>query len=113
MKILILILILIPILSFSNKNNNVVMLKVISKSKIKKIDIEMLNSSIEMNLTKLNYGIISQDIQEEALKEQQEQRKSDCYDDSCLVDTGRMLAARELLILDIKIREKDYFKYKL
>jgi hypothetical protein len=108
-KKLILIITLIPILLFSAEIQKTVMVKIISESKIKKIDIEMLNSSLEMNLTKLNYGIISQDIQEEALKEQQNQRKSDCYDDGCLVDTGRMLAARELLVLNIKKRAKDFF----
>ena len=92
---------------------NTIMIKINSKSKISKTDLETFNTYLEVGLTKLDYGIISKEIQEEALKEQKIQRKSDCYDEKCLVDTGRMLAARELLILDIKIREKDYFKYKL
>ena len=101
MKIIILFLIFTVSITIQAEIKDTVMIKINSKSDISKIDLEMLNTSLEISLTKLDYGIISKEVQEEALKKQKEQRKTDCYDEECLVDTGRMLAARELLLLNI------------
>ena len=104
---------LFSIFLYGEDNDNIIMLKITPNFKAKKTDLEILSTSLEMNLTKLGYTIISESIQEEALKEQKDQRKSDCYDDKCLVDTGKMLAARKLLIVSISKRKKTFFiKFK-
>ena len=112
MKIIIL-MILSGLLYAVNPNDNIIMLKITPNFKAKKIDFEMLSTSLEMNLTANGYQIINEQIQKEALEEQKKQQKSDCYDDKCLVDTGRMLAARKLLMVNISKRKKTYFiKFK-
>ncbi len=57
-------------------------------------------------LTTIGYSLIDSKTQEEALKEQSEQRKKGCYDDECLVDTGKMLAARGLVVVEVEKRDK-------
>jgi hypothetical protein len=74
---------------------------------------EIIKTSIETNLTSLGYGIINENIQNEAIEEQKKQQNSDCYDDQCLVDTGRMLAAKKLLIIKISNKDNDKFFIKL
>jgi hypothetical protein len=58
-------------------------------------------NGVEEELTNLKFSIVDKKIQEEALEEQRKQRNSDCYDDKCLVDTGKMLAAKAVILIDV------------
>jgi len=108
------LLILISLSVFaSKKTDNLIIFKIIPNYEISESHIELLNTSIETNLTNLGYGIINEKIQNEALDEQKKQQNSDCYDDQCLVDTGRMLAAKKLLIIRVSKQENDKFFIKL
>ncbi len=85
------------------KENQTVMLKVITKEfEMDKDEKDILRSGLEDKLTETGYSIISEKAQEEALKEQSEQRKKECYDEECIVDVGKMIAARFLCLVDIK-----------
>lgn len=95
------------------KIDNLIIFRVITDENISKSNIDMINTSVETNLTSLGYGIINEKIQNEALEEQKEQQKSECYDDQCLVDTGRMLAAKKLLIIRITKQKTGNFFIKL
>ncbi len=97
----------------SKKADNIIIFKVIPDAGISSVNVDMLNISIETNLTRLGYGIINEKIQNEAIEEQKKQQNSDCYDDSCLVDTGRMLAAKKLLIIKISRQSENNFFIKL
>ncbi len=58
--------------------------------------------------------LISKEQQNEALKEQAEQQNSDCYDDACLVSTGRMMATQMIFIVTISKMGNEYvFKARL
>ena len=110
MKKIIFILIILSVnLLATNKVDNLILFKVISEKEIIKPNIEMIKTSLEANLTSLGYGIIDEKIQEEALKEQKKQQSSDCYDDQCLVDTGRMLTAKKLLIIRVSKKSDNNF----
>ena len=61
---------------------------------------------MEMSLTQNSYSLIDEATQEEALKGQRTEIEDDCIDDSCLMDTGKMLAARYIFIVDITELEK-------
>ncbi len=62
---------------------------------------EVIKNGVEEILTKKSYSIIDEAVQKEALKEQSEQRKKECYDESCIVETGKMLSAKYLFIINI------------
>lgn len=99
MKKIILLLFLATSLLFSQNEN----LKVI----------ETIRAVTEQEITKKGFSIIDQIVQEDALKEQSEQRKKGCYDDSCLVDTGKMLAAQRLFLVDINKLGEEQFLFKI
>ncbi len=67
---------------------------------------------VEEALTEMNFTLVDQKAQEEALKEQTEQREKGCYDDECLVDTGKMLAARGLIVVEVEKRDESIFRFK-
>ncbi len=71
-----------------------------------------LRTGIEEGLTENNFSLISEEVQKEALKEQAHQRQKECYDESCLVDTGKMLAARGLVIVEIVKKNEKYYLFK-
>jgi len=75
--------------------------------------IETIRAVTEQEITKKGFSIIDQIVQEDALKEQSEQRKKGCYDDSCLVDTGKMLAAQRLFLVDINKLGEEQFLFKI
>jgi len=85
-----------------------VMLEIQSKSKVS----NDFRDGVEEILTSLNYSLVDKRAQEEALKNQSEQRNSECYDDSCLVDTGKMLAAKSLIIVEVEKKGKESYKFK-
>ncbi len=91
-----------------------IMLKIVSNDfKLENNQNAVFRSGVEEALTENKYSLISEEIQNETLKEQAEQRKKECLDESCLVDTGKMLAARGLLVVDIvKAKTSDMFKLK-
>jgi hypothetical protein len=90
------------------------MLKVKSNFDLTASIVEVFRSGAEDSLTAKGYLLISKQQQEEALKEQAKQQKSDCYDDACLVDTGKMMAAQMIFIIDINKTENNYlFKIRL
>ncbi len=86
-----------------------VMLKVRSNFDLDISVLNTLRSGAEEILTERGYLLISKEQQEEALKEQVEQQKSDCYDDACLVEMGKMLAAQKVLFIDINEVKSEYF----
>lgn len=84
------------------------------KIKISDGVLDSIRGGIEAQLTYNNYTLISETAQEAALKEQAQQRKKGCYDDNCLVATGKMLAARELFVMEISFAGSDYiFKLRM
>ena len=110
MKTIIFFILLLSINLFSkNIVKNIVIFKVIPNFKLSDSQKESINSAIESNLTSYGYGIINEKIQNEALNEQKKQYNSDCYDETCLVDTGRMLAAQKLII--VKVFKQNNNKY--
>lgn len=91
-----------------------VMLKMNSQSSISNDIRVSFRSGIEEVLTQNGYSLIDEFAQNQALKEQASQRKQACYDDACLISTGKMLAAKALFIVDVIPMKKDYlFKIRL
>ena len=56
---------------------------------------------VEEALTSNNKSLINEDIQKEALESQGIDGEDGCLDDSCLIDTGKMLAAKIIIIIDV------------
>ncbi len=111
--ILILTILLVSIELYGNKKLPV-MLKVRSNFSLDSSIINTLRSGAEEILTTKGYELISKNQQEEALKEQRGQEESACLDDTCLVDTGKMLAAQKFLIIDInRVKNEYFFKGKM
>lgn len=73
---------------------------------------EDFRDGIEEHLTQQGYSLIDQNSQNQALKEQAEQRKKACYDDSCLLDTGKMLAARALIVAEVSLKGTNRYRFK-
>ncbi len=69
-----------------------------------------LRSAAEQTITNKNFTILDQSIQEEALAGQTE---SGCLDDSCLMDTGKMLAASRIFIVKISPLGKNQYLFKI
>ncbi len=101
-------------LTIFGDNNSTVMLKVNTKSfELTKESSYVLRMGVSEVLTKESYALIDEASQEEALKEQSEQREKDCFDEMCLVDTGKMLAAKEIFLVEIvKMGDKYVFALK-
>ncbi len=116
MKVIFAILLLMLSVNIFSQNNELktIMLKMVSKGFTIDENAEAIfRSGVEEVLTENKYSLISEEIQNETLKEQAEQRKKECLDESCLVDTGKMLAARMLFIIEvIKSDETHLFKIK-
>ncbi len=95
-------------------NSFPIMLKFVSKDfKLENNQNAIFRSGVEESLTENKYSLISEETQEETLKEQSMQRNKECLDESCLVDTGKMLAARGLFIIEVIKSKNDYlFKIK-
>ncbi len=67
---------------------------------------------VEEALTQMNYSLVDEKAQKEALKENAKARNSECYDDECLVDTGKMLAARALISVTVDKKNDKLYKFK-
>ncbi len=109
-KIVMLIFFIFPVILFSADKNdkveNTVMVQLVSKNiKLSEESLDVIKGATEVVLTKSGYFLIDEDAQREALKEQADQRKKECVDESCLVDTGRMLAA--FRIINIEVTQTD------
>ncbi len=105
-NLLILIFLFTSVLLFGSEYP--IMLQIQSKTEIS----EDLRDGIEEGLTQLKYSLIDEQTQKEALKEQANQRKSECFDESCLVDTGKMLAAKALIIVEVSKKDDSNYKFK-
>ncbi|MBN2695375.1 hypothetical protein JXR93_12005 [bacterium] len=108
------LLLLFASLSIFGDNQSTVMLKVNTKSfELSKDSSYVLRMGVSEVLTKNSYALIDEISQEEALKEQSEQREKECFDELCLVDTGKMLAAKGIFLVEIvKMGEKYIFSLK-
>ncbi len=73
---------------------------------------EDFRGGVEEGLTQNGYSLVSEEIQKEALKEQATQRKKECYDESCLVDTGKMLAAKGLFLVEVTKKSDKLYLFK-
>ncbi len=67
---------------------------------------------VEEGLTENGYSLVNEDDQKETLKEQANQRKQECFDESCLVDVGKMLAAKGLVIVEVVQKDEKSFSFK-
>jgi len=67
---------------------------------------------VEESITVMGYSLVDEKAQQEALKENAKARKSECYDDECLVDTGKMLAARALISVEVEKKDDNLYKFK-
>ena len=114
MKYYLSLMILIIISTSLSGNDLPVMLKVKANFNLDAGIISTFRSGAEDSLTAQKYMLISKTQQEEALKEQANQQNSDCYDDACLVDTGRMMATQMIFIVTVSKMESEYiFKARL
>ncbi len=66
----------------------------------------------EQGLTKIGYSFVNEEDQIQTLKEQTEQRKKECYDENCLVDVGKMLAAKGIIIVEVTKKETNVYSFK-
>ncbi len=73
-----------------------------------------VGTTAEDIITKLGFTLLSKDIQNETLKEQATKSETgSCLDDSCLIDTGKMLAAKRLFVIKIVEIKKDNYMFKI
>ena len=73
-----------------------------------------VGTTAEDIITKLGFTLLSKDIQNETLKEQATKNETgNCLDDSCLIDTGKMLAAKRLFVIKIVEIKKDNYMFKI
>ncbi len=117
MKIVIIVIVLLLSVSLFAQNkkdeSKVIMLKIVAKGfTLNESSEAIFRSGVEEVLTENKYSLVSEEVQNETLKEQAEQRKKECLDESCLVDTGKMLAARGLFVVDV-IKSKESYLFKL
>ncbi len=74
---------------------------------------EDFRGGVEEILTANNYSLVNKEVQEETLKEQANQRKKECYDESCLVDVGKMLAAKGLVMVEVTKKGDKLYLFKV
>jgi len=80
----------------------------------KKIVETTIRSAAEETITKSGFSLLSEEIQNEALKEQGAQTEDgDCIDDSCLMDTGKMLAAQRLFLVKVSDFGNSNYMFKI
>ena len=72
-----------------------------------------LRSAAEEVITKSGFSLLSEQIQNEALKEQSTQTEDECIDDSCLMDTGKMLSAQRLFLIRVNDLGKENYMFKI
>ncbi len=101
MKYLLYLIYFFIFFSLYAKNNTVILQIEPKRFTLTPEGLEIIKGAAESAVTKSGFILIDPQAQEEALKEQAEQRKKDCYDNECLVDTGKMLAANKIVKLEI------------
>ncbi|MBN2694116.1 PEGA domain-containing protein [bacterium] len=96
-------------------DNNTVILQIEPKRfTLSQEGLEIIKGAAETAITKSGFILIDPQAQEEALKEQAEQRKKDCYDNECLVDTGKMLAANKIVKLEVsELTSSEKYRFVL
>ncbi len=73
-----------------------------------------IRSAAEETITKSGFSLLSEEIQNEALKEQGAQTDDgDCIDDTCLMDTGKMLAAQRLFLIKVSDFGNNNYMFKI
>ncbi len=113
MKFYISIFLIFTSMLIYGKDDLPIMLKISSKNfKISQNIQSLIRSNIESLLTRKGYSLIDIKIQQEALKEQSKKIKDECIDDACLIDTGKMLAAKELFLVEI-VQIKNIYTFKI
>ncbi len=105
MKLIILILLFLNLSLFAN--DYPIMLKLKGNIKLS----NDFRDGIEEGLTAYNYTLIDENAQKEALASNSEDNNDGCLDDSCLIDTGKMLAAKAIIIVEVEKRG-DSYKFK-
>jgi len=93
----ILLFFLFPLFLFSNDK---IMLIVDSKD-ISKDYIDIIKESSASVITKENHFIIDEEAQKKSLKEQYNQRISNIYNESSLVETGKLVAANKIFFINV------------
>lgn len=74
---------------------------------------EDFKDGIDETLISLNYSVIDSIKQEETIKEQSDKTKKKCNDEKCFVVTGKLLAAKGLIIIEISEKSTQNHKFKL
>lgn len=109
--ITLLLLFLLPVLMMGKSFP--IMLKIVPKKcELSETTIAIFRMGVEEILTGKGYSLVDLDAQNEVISEQQKQQKTGCYDDSCLVSTGKMLAAQGLFLVEV-IKAKKVHAFKL
>ena len=85
-----------------------VMLKIKSKIKIP----NDFRNGVESILSKNGYTLIDLKQQEEVLSAQSDTSEG-CLDDSCLIDTGKMLAAKELFLVEVSFKDSKKYSFTI
>lgn len=89
-------------LSMLFADNNAVMLFIHAKNfKPSDSTLAIIRGNIEEIATKNQVTLVDEVVQTEVLKEQAKQRKTECYEESCVVDVGKMIAANKILKIEI------------
>ncbi len=109
MKIILLLLVYLLSVNILSTEQLPIMLEIKSKLDIPK----EFRDGIEESVTGFGYILINEEEQKRALQEQVEQSKNDCIDDSCLVDTGKMLAAKAIIIINVFQVDENEYKFKV
>lgn len=112
MRILLMLLLCFSFLSFGRSAT--VMLQLRGRNiKLKDESKMVIRMGVEEILTNNGYELVSEEDQNQILKEQADQQRKGCYDDACLVQVGRMSAAQGVFLVDIvKIGRQFAFKLK-
>ncbi len=121
-NLLILFFLLLPVIAFSKKNVPFMLANVeIESSLLNDSDKKQLSETLtnsaqsgifnsQRQMKGIVFSLIDEDAQKQALKEQSSQRKKECLDNECLVDTGKMLAAQKIAKFLVKETSKNNWR---
>jgi len=84
-----------------------VMLQILSKEKIP-LD---FRDGFEQGLTEIGYSLVDEDVQNETMNEQSDKIEG-CIDDSCLVNVGKMLSARGVVVVEVTKKDNNVYSFK-
>ncbi len=106
MKYIVLFVMLFGSVLFA-KDEFPVMLQILSKEKIP----QDFRDGFEQGLTESGYSLVDENVQNETMVEQTD-KIDGCIDDSCLVNVGKMLAARGVVVVEVEKKEKNVYSFK-